>query len=387
MRKNIQNLLLFFLPFLIVFQPFFLKEFQYILISIKLIIIPLWILFNIKSSSNFIWIFVLIAYLTSNLFFLTDINSGNKSVTVYLNVLSSLLYFIAGCFIVIKNKYYNLKYLNYGINLFNLSTIIIFILYVFDIYDLISFFKPQEDFISSGYENLSDRFSFANAIETPFLISSLLYIVLLSNPKKPLIFSTVINFSTAFISGSRLVLIFALVLLLLEIVRSGFKFKARQIFLTTPIFILVIYLIILSGYSDYILGRFYSADSSASAFERISFYTYFILLFPTFDSLQMLLGEGFGSSFSFVQSFFGKYRSIESSFLQFIYEIGILGSLIIFGKIISSFSFRIISLKSLSVIIILVQTLFFLPVYNYMPFVYLLLGFLSADSNKKLTSK
>lgn len=386
MRKNIQNLLLFFLPFLIVFQPFFLKEIQYILISIKLIIIPVWILFNIKRSSNFIWIFVVIAYFTSNLFFLTDINSESKPVTIYLTVLSSLLYFVAGCFIVINNKYYNLKYLNYGVNLFNLSTLIIFILYVFDIYDLISFFK-QEDFISSSYENLSDRFSFANAIETPFLISSLLYIVLLSNPQKPLIFSTVINFSTAFISGSRLVLIFALVLVLLEIVRSGFKFKARQIFITIPIFIVVTYLIILSGYSDYILGRFYGAATSASAFERITFYTYFALLFPTFDSLQMLLGDGFGSSFSFVQSFFGKYRSIESSFLQFIYEIGILGSLIILGKIISSFSFKRISLKSLSVIIILVQTLFFLPVYNYMPFVYLLLGFLTADSNKKLTMK
>lgn len=386
MRKNIQNLLLFFLPFLIVFQPFFLKEIQYILISIKLIIIPVWILFNIKRSSNFIWIFVVIAYFTSNLFFLTDINSESKPVTIYLNVLSSLLYFVAGCFIVINNKYYNLKYLNYGVNLFNLSTLIIFILYVFDIYDLISFFK-QEDFVSSSYENLSDRFSFANAIETPFLISSLLYIVLLSNPQKPLIFSTVINFSTAFISGSRLVLIFALVLVLLEIVRSGFKFKARQIFITIPIFIVVTYLIILSGYSDYILGRFYGAATSASAFERITFFTYFILLFPTFDSLQMLLGDGFGSSFTFVQSFFGKYRSIESSFLQFIYEIGILGSLIILGKIISSFSFKRISLKSLSVIIILVQTLFFLPVYNYMPFVYLLLGFLTADSNKKLTTK
>lgn len=386
MRKNIQNLLLFFLPFLIVFQPFFLKEIQYILISIKLIIIPVWILFNIKRSSNFIWIFVVIAYFTSNLFFLTDINSESKPVTIYLTVLSSLLYFVAGCFIVINNKYYNLKYLNYGVNLFNLSTLIIFILYVFDIYDLISFFK-QEDFISSSYENLSDRFSFANAIETPFLISSLLYIVLLSNPQKPLIFSTVINFSTAFISGSRLVLIFALVLVLLEIVRSGFKFKARQIFITIPIFIVVTYLIILSGYSDYILGRFYGAATSASAFERITFYTYFALLFPTFDSLQMLLGDGFGSSFSFVQSFFGKYRSIESSFLQFIYEIGILGSLIMLGKIISSFSFKRISLKSLSVIIILVQTLFFLPVYNYMPFVYLLLGFLTADSNKKLTMK
>ena len=382
MSNNLIKLILLFAPFLLVFQQFFITEIQYLLITLRYILIPLWIIFNIKKRSHFLWIVIGTVYFLF-IFFFSVVNEG-KPYIIFLNVISSICYFIFGSTLILDKKYNLLRFLRYGVDIINVSIIIVYSFAVLKIYDAVSFFRDDTFFVR-GYENIYDRFSFGNAIEIPFMITSLLYIVILSRTSKIFLISVTLNLITALISGSRIMIVLALILFVIELSKTGFKYKFGLSFI---IVIINIFLIdsfnFLYNSSDLLFARFSDISESGSAIDRLAIFALFFDQLPRMDISAIIFGDGFNSSYNFVKIYIDGFRSPESVLIQLLLETGIIGNLIILPKVLlNSFIFNIFSLKGFTVIIIYIQLLFFLPIFTFMQIIFLLLGFLSNNSLSK----
>jgi len=373
--------ILLFTPFLLVFQNFFIIEIQYLIISLRYILIPIWIIFNIKNKSNFIWIVIGIVYFLFILILSHEIEG--KPYIIFLNVVSSICYFIFGSTLILNKKNNLLRFLRYGIDIINTSIIVVYSLAFLNIYSAVSFFRDEETMLLAGYENVYDRFSFGNSIETPFMITSLLYIVLLSRNSKTLLISVTLNLITALISGSRIVIVFALILLIFQLGTTSFKYIFGLTILMTCIF-LFNSSDLFNNISDLLFYRFSSGAEGVSAINRASIFIMFYEQFTNLDIIQLFFGNGYNSSNYFVNKHLGVFMTPESVLIQLLLETGIIGTLIFLPKVLlNSFRFNIFSLKGFSVIIIYIQLLFFLPIFTFMQIIFLLLGFLSNTSLNK----
>lgn len=388
MSKSFIALILFFAPILLVFQQFFITEIQYLLIALRYILIPLWIIFNIKKRSHFLWIVIGTVYFL----FILILSDGieGKPYIIFLNVISSICFFIFGSTLILDKKNNLLRFLRYGIDIINTSIIAVYSLALLNIYDAVSFFRDEETMLLAGYENVYDRFSIGNSIETPFMITSLLYIVILSSrsSSKFLLISVILNLITALISGSRGVVVLALILFVIELSKIGFKYKFGLSFI---IVIISIFLIdsfsFLYDSSDLLVARFSDISESGSAIDRLFIFSIFFEQFPRMDIAEIIFGDGFNSSYNFIKNYTGGFRTPESVLIQLLLETGIIGTLIILPRMLfKSFRFNIFSLKGFSVIIIYLQLLFFLPIFTFMQIIFLLLGFISNTSLNKTKS-
>jgi hypothetical protein len=385
MSKYFIKLLLLFIPALLVFQHYFITEIQYLLIAVRYILIPLWIFFNIKKSADIRWLVIGFIYFSFILLFSYEIEG--KPYILYLNIVSSACYFSFGSNLILQNKYNLLRFLRYGVDVINISTIVVYNLAILNIYDAVSYFR-DEFFLVNGYENLYDRFSFGNPIEVAFMITALLYIVMLSNPSKQFSLSVTLNLITALISGSRIVIILAFILLVIELGKMSFKHRFRLSFF------IILFSIFFTNSFEFIFEstdlsylRFAGASESGSMIDRLSIYTAFYEIFPRLDTVKMLFGDGFNSSYSFVKNHVGGFRTSESILIQLILETGLIGAFILLPKVLlSSFRFKLLSLKGFSVFVIFIQLLFFLPIFTFMHIIFLLLGFISNPSLNKTQS-
>lgn len=382
MSNNLIKLILLFAPFLLVFQQFFITEIQYLLIALRYVLIPLWIIFNIKKRSHFLWTVIATVYFLFILI-ISDGTEGKPYIT-FLNVISSICYFIFGYTLILDKKYNLLRFLRYGVDIINISIITVYSFAVLKIYDAVSFFR-DDTFLLRGYENIYDRFSFGNSIETPFMITSLLYIVILSRTSKFFLISVTLNLITAIISGSRIMIVLALILFITELSKFGFKYKFGLSFI---IIIISIFLIdslnFLYNSSDLLFVRFSDISDSGSAIDRLAIFALFFEHFPIMDISTIIFGDGFNSSYNFVNKYIGGFRTPESVLIQLLLETGIIGTLIILPTVLlKSFRFNIFSLQGFSVIIIYIQLLFFIPIFTFMQIIFLLLGFLSNNSLTK----
>ena len=386
MRNYLIKLFLFFIPFLLVFQPYFLEELQYVIIFLRYILIPLFIAFKIKNSSDRKWVLVGFLYFLAIFIFLYNGEEG-KPFIIFLNVFSSMCYYTYAYSYIHNINYKLLKYLRYGIDALNLSTISIFILSILGSNKLILFFR-DETFLATGYENLFDRFSFGNSIEVPFLITALLYIYIIIYPKKRFFPSVVINLSASFISGSRIIIFISLILFLIEV--SKLSLKYRFVLSSFVILLSILYSGIFNIFSESSLllsTRYIDVSESRSAVERILIFTKFYEQFFIFSLDEFLFGNGFSSSLDFIKYHLGEYRTTETLIVQIFLETGLVGSFIFLSKIISrSFKIFSFSFKGIALFLVLIQLLLFLPVFTFMNLIFLLLGFLHNEYfNKKLS--
>lgn len=374
------KLILFLIPFLLVFQPYFPDFFQYFLISMRYIIIPLWIISKIKKSSDFTWIIFAIVYFT--LILLVSSENPQKPHITFLNVVSCICYYIFASNINIDNRFDTFSSLLNGINFVNFFTLIVYIFTILDIIDLASFFR--DDSTGFSYLNNYDRFSFGNSIETPFTITLLLYITMLTNPKKSILFSAGFNLSVAFISGSRIVTLIALLLFVYELFRSNIKYKT-----------VITLIVIITGYffsaliqtafgTDLLLDRFLlSLDTDRSALERALFFFLYFEELQRFSVYELFFGHGFNYTYKLLGETYGIIRSIESVFMQLFFEVGLVGLLIaLYNVIKNSLNKNLFSIQGILNFLVIIQLLFFLPIYTFMQIAFLLAGFLKINKLK-----
>ena len=88
-----------------------------------------------------------------------------------------------------------------------------------------------------------------------------------------------------------------------------------------------------------------------------------------------MIGSGLTSSLDLIKSYTGEYRTIESVLIQILYELGILGTLLFFANLVigkKKLYFPVIF--DLVIILMYVQMFLFLPIFSFMPFVFLLFG-------------
>ena len=304
---------------------------------------------------------------------------GEKPYITFLNIISSICYYIFASSYILNKKYSLLKFLRRGIDLFNFSTLVVYLFTVLNLVDLISFFR-DDTWFSTGYSNIYDRFSFGNPIETPFMISMLLFIVMLSNPKKPILFSAMLNLSAAIISGSRLITVIALLIFLHELLKTGFKYKLSLTLLVicfsyfySDIFNLIFGVEL---FSDRISGF----EESKSAIERVLILSIFLDAFSRFEIYQILFGNGFNYSYELLSQYFGIERTAESLVIQLITDVGFTGLfLTLYNVIKNSFNYNFLSIQGLLILFLYIQLLFFLPVFTFMQVAFLLLGFIKIN--------
>ena len=356
---------------LIGFQSFLPKIIETPFLYFKLILLPLIILYFLKSKKFFLWIYIIFIH-TLILFVLYPPTNFDVYKLAFLSIFSSIPMYLLGKYLI--NSEHDLsifKYVIYGVNLFNLSTIVILVLIslnILDLYDIYSQVGRKDDEFLGLY-----RFVLGNAIEVPLTMTCLIFSSILLNKNKNenefFILSTLLNLVVALISQSRLIIIIALLLFLFQIRKSSIYLK---IFTVGIVSIMVYYLgFYFDEISSSVIDRFSGYDSGSSN-ERFKLLNYF---FDSFWYDNFLIGNGLTSSSEMLRSNFGEFRTIESMFFEILYDFGFFGFSIILAPIIFNniIFFKNVKYK-LPLIFLYLQSMFFLPIYTSMMFVFFVLG-------------
>ena len=380
-NKKYFKLVLLLAPLLIGLQSFLPKNIETILIYLKFIVLPIVFIYFVKTKKNILWFYLVTMYLI----ILSIINFNIKFEIfqlVFLSIFSSIPYYLIGKFLV--NSNYNLsnfKYLIYGVNLFNITTLLILILITFGYLELSYFFEIVNR-IGIG-DTTTARFALGNAIEIPFVMTCILFGGIILSKKKDnnlsFIYSTFLNLSISVISQSRIVIIISLILFVYELFSIGKYKKIIFALLLLPVFYYIFPL------SDDIIftstiERF-SGNDSGSKNERL------ILLNIVLDNFwgnNFLFGNGLTSSTLLIKEVYGIYRTVEVFILEILFEIGIIGFFLIVFPIIKSNLYSLLKGNyRLALLFVYVQLFFFLPISPAMIFAFFLFGV--SSNNRKFS--
>jgi hypothetical protein len=369
------SVFLFIFPLLIGFQPYLPELAQEIFIVVRYILIPIIIIYYIKKYNYILWLSILFIYLTIALIYSTNRDSIFIFIT-YLNLLSSYIYYLFGL-LILKNLSSKsiFRFLTYGVSIFNIITLGAYILVVAGIIDISYVFNTVDVF---GRYTL-ERFSFGNSIELPFAITSLLMISLLMQDRNKSFFAPVLlNLLVTMISGSRILFLLALVLLINEFLKLGKQKRVRFVLVILVIlFIIPLFEEYFSDSYDLLIER-YSYFEFGSSEDRSSIYKTVFELWSSGNIGSILFGNGITSSSSFMLQNIGSYRSMESLILQLIFEIGIVGVCLyisLFFYNLRSYFFR--GTFRIASFLVIIQLLFFLPIFTFMQIPFLLIGLVS----------
>jgi hypothetical protein len=367
---------LILIPLMIGFQPYTPRFLEVVIIGLRLIIGPLLIIFYLRSNSNFNWIIILIAYLViSSLIFLPPVFDDFK--LMFLNTTASVAFFMLGRQILNSDESrYKFRYLAYGVNLFNIISLIVYLLVAIDILNI----RAVYSLINRPLDVDLSRFALGNAIELPFGMTCFLFsAIVISDRKEPFIFSTTLNLTLALISQSRVVIIIALLLFFYEFMKCNWKTKTIFIFLFLCMipFVIDTFQPILNS----IIARLKGNDFNSG---HIRLY-YLLTVLKHFDLGGLFLGHGVTSSSVLMKEILGQYKSVESVLLQLIYDIGLIGFLVLFLPVFFyDFNYLVKGQYRLALIFVYIQLLLFLPVNGYMPFTFFLFGVCSSPKNREL---
>lgn len=375
-KHNALKIAFLLFPLLTGLQPFLEGSIQSLFIFFKLILLPIIFLYYSKSKINFLWLLLIVIY-----FFLVtvfnDIYDTQDLMIYSLSLFGALSSYIFGVYIINNSNNFSIySYLITGVSLFNIVSLLIYFLILFDFLDLAYVYS----FVYRDGEISLLRFALGNAIEVPFTMTTILFsaLLLVNNSKKKnnYLFSTSLNFIAAFISQSRVVIIIALILLIYEFLKLEWKYKLIIIGIIVVSFtrIVLIFEEIYFSFIDRLAG-----NDLGSQKDRLS------LLNSVIDNLEfinILFGNGLTSSSFLLKSLTGIYRSVESVFLQILYDTGLFGLIIFFGPITKNLYTSIFKRKyGIALLFVYIQLLFFLPIFSGMMFSFLLFG-LSKKNNK-----
>ena len=359
------------LPTVVTLQPFLPFLLAQVFLIFKLILIPIIILYYLRTLKNIIWFYLIISHIVVLLAFYQPTNLYQYFIN-FLSIFSSIPMFILGKHLVKSN--YNLssfKYLVYGANILNIITLVLLLLVTIDYLDLSQVYEPlgRGDDVWLG----TWRFSLGNAIETPFLTTIFLFAgVLLTkkeNKSEVFVASTLLNLTVSLISQSRVVIVISLLLFLYQLTKVSWIKKIMIFSIITSIVVSAGVLLNEIGLS--LLERL-SGNDYGSTDQRTIFLNIFL---ENFFENNFFIGNGLTSSYELNFEKFGKYQTGESVLLELFYDTGILGILLIFIPILKN------NLKSLlkgeyrlALFFVYIQIMLLLPVFSSMMFVFFVFG-------------
>lgn len=367
---------LILIPLLIGFQPYTPRFIEVLIIIIRLILGPLLVILYLRSNSNFNWIIILTAYLViSSLIFFPPFFDDFK--LMFLNITASVAFFMLGRHIVNSDEsILKFRYLAYGVNLFNIISLIVYFLVSVDMLNI----KEVYSLINRPSDINLSRFALGNAIELPFGMTCFLFsAIVISDRKEPFIFSTTLNLILALISQSRVVIIIAFILFFYEFMKCNWKTKAFFVFLLLCMipFVIDTFQPILNSIIERLKGNDFNSGQN-----RIY---YLKTVLKNFDLGGLFFGHGVTSSSVLMKEILGQYKSVESVLLQLIYDIGLIGFLVLFLPVFFyDFNHLLKGKYRLALIFVYIQLLLFLPVNGYMPFTFFLFGVCSNTKKSEL---
>jgi hypothetical protein len=215
------------------------------------------------------------------------------------------------------------------------------------------------------------RFAMGNAIEIPALLAvATVASAMALNVGTPWVaFALCINFISAGISQSRLVLVLAATTLIRYLPRIHPMATAG---------ILILLIGGIASYPDAIVDNFESitqrfmGDDSGSAKDRVHIAS---LVFELCDASCLAFGSGVGSSLLAMQNAGEGQRTFESVFLQLIFEIGLCGCALLVGTIALALRGRKLKYHfSPEIGLIFLQVMLLLPVFTFTPLYAFLAG-------------
>lgn len=365
-KNTFLGILIFLIPILITFQPFFPGLLQSLIVWGRLLIVPVIIFFYLKPEINFNHTLLFLAY-TLLVTILSPPPVFTQAYLDFFTLFASIAFFKFGYFIKQKKNNDSIVIcLSYGVTFVNIATIVIFYLIGLGKIDFLKFAELTQKEIDVGLF----RFSIGNAIESPLILTCLLYTaILLLDGRKSFLFSTSVNLFTAIMAQSRIVLLIAAFLFFKEFFRSKLQIKVLVILIVS--FSSSFFLDEFGDIFESILNRTQTSDDG-SANERKLLLDIFI---NNFSFLKLIFGDGLYSSYTLIKYYYGIYRSIESLFLQLVWEIGIIGSILFLMACSKNKKYFLIP-KNLNIpmLLIYVQILFFLQIFTLLPIVFCLFG-------------
>jgi hypothetical protein len=266
----------------------------------------------------------------------------------------------------------------HGVSLVNAITIFLYVGVVIGFLDLSIIFDMVGRDSQLGYW----RFALGNAIETPFVVTALLAAAIRLAPKeKTFLGGALLNFVTAGISESRIVVLIAFLVFFTQLKKSGMLPKS--------------FALVSLGLAGYLLidqvmpileslgQRFmFSGSDYGSKDDRVA------LLSTALGSLSpysLVIGAGLTGGAQLMSLEAGQYRTLESALLQIIVELGVVGLSLFSIALVAGLRVRL-SLRSLLNPIALLscaQILLFLPVHNQMPLTFAALGVLVTSVGRR----
>ena len=245
-----------------------------------------------------------------------------------------------------------------------------------DVGDIYSVFEPER---ATGQG--VGRFSIGNAIEVPFLSAAICYAATRILPvTKIVMIAVLLNLGLAFISESRLVILISS--LILFSVMSNTKNKGFLLVTTLVLLCLCfIYIDEISIILVSVLDRF-SGNDAGSTNDRSFIYS---RVFNWMTESNVIFGEGLTTSLEKMRETTGIHRSVEAFALELLYELGLLGIVLLILVIVDGLprSILITTLTNLPLLFIWIQLLFFLPLNPLTPMTGFCMGVATCKMRRK----
>ena len=367
------------LPAVTAFHASFSPSAEAFLLLFRAILLPIGAYFLIRKFGSSTLLMVFIFFLLASGFgeFVTNTKDFLKN---FLYLISFIVLFRAGYFAFILANPQSLgTSLIISSLLLNLCVTMIYTLVLFgalDVADVYAIFEPNRDPVLGA-----GRFSIGNAIEVPFLSTTLCFAATrIMSVTRIVLIAVLLNLFLAFVSESRVVIIIS------SFILFSIIFKTRNNGFLAVIISLILYAIFL--YIDEIFivlnsvfDRFLGNDAGSGS-DRFFLYT---TVFNWISGFNVIFGEGLTASQEKMRIVTGTYRTVEALALELIYEIGLLGIVLFILNLLIGAPRLIImnTFTSLTLIFIWIQLLFFLPLNPLTPITAFSLG-LATNKNKEL---
>jgi hypothetical protein len=362
---------IFLAPSAFLLTPFLPDYAQHVLIALRMILLPLAMLFLLPTvfEPKSLFLFIAFSLLVSIDGFQRDLRYSSL---IFLSMVGSIVLFRAGHFLAeIHRRGFLWRFLINGLTAVNVATIAVLLMVVVGLADLAFVYTlfGRDNDVELGVF----RFSLGNAIMTPFAITALLYAAIRNaEQSRTYLFATSVNLATAFITESRFVFLIAFFIFLRELKRAP---------IATRLISVVVLLLLTYHFAEFLTPIFNSlwerltlgARDHGSAEDRAGLAW---LVVGSITPWQFIVGEGFTSAARLVETIIGEYRTVESLPLQTICELGVIGSVFWLIAMVSG-SFKGMPstvVRNPLISLVVIQMVVFLPVHDLMPLTFFALG-------------
>jgi len=370
-------------PFLLVFQPLLPLPLEWLTIYGRLILAPLLVALLLPRTQTWPALLALVALVVSTGYEAVMMR-GNDFAILFCSLVGSVVLFRFGAWAAPRRDWSSVwRALVIGVSLANALTLLTYLAVVEEYIDVVALLEALNKVDPS--EHGIARFSLGNAIQTPFMLSALLYAGIVSGGQSDRghLWAATLNLATAVMSQSRLVIVISLLLFGREFIRSGGVARA----LTAAALVAVL------AYSwDPVqamfesIGSRFGGEDFGSTDDRLFLFQHVV---SGLTPLQILVGDGLTAGAEYMRRTRGEYRTVEAVILQLPFEVGVVGILVIAAGAFVRQGSAIPPWRRPTLITLLmwIQCLVFLPIFNLSPVIAVALGALSVKSHREVAAR